>query len=149
MKIVLEETTMSINHTKRDAHDFQKDVVNKGANDLTGKTNADKFVNYMEEKYHQKQMMIEKYRLKNNRLKIEKNKLELRLKDREKAGSIHFIDFHQVRQFSKLQMKILYSYQYMYLLCYKNLKQISSNNRAVMLVLYRVLVGSFKLKIGN
>lgn len=105
LKILLDETEMRIADLQRDARDFKKEIVVEGENELTGRTMAEKVVRYMDGKLQHKEIMIEKYRLKSTILKAQKRKLEMQLKEKEKGGTLHYIDFHQVRAHKRTRRK--------------------------------------------
>jgi hypothetical protein len=75
-------------------------------NSRTGKVIAERIIRYFEDKirgkvsqiFNRKDAIIEKIRLKNVTLKVQKNKLHLQLKQKEEMGEVlHAIDFDQLQ----------------------------------------------------
>lgn len=97
LKVMLNEADLRIADIQRDAHEFQRDVVDGGrcANN-PDRYRAEKFVRYMDGKLYDQESALDKLRLKNQTLMNRKRKLEAQL-SREEETSFHFIDFHQVK----------------------------------------------------
>lgn len=66
-------------------------------NPRTGKVIAEKVTRYLDEKNRSRDTLIEKLRLKNSTLKVQKKKLDLQLKQKEEMGEVlHKVDFDQL-----------------------------------------------------
>ena len=68
LRAILEETDMAITEIRKDAFEFQREILIGGENSRTGKIEAEKVIKYREEKLRQKDMLIEKYRAKKSTL---------------------------------------------------------------------------------
>ncbi|KAF1329431.1 Coiled-coil domain-containing protein, partial [Globisporangium splendens] len=98
LRAVLEETDIRIAELKKDAYEFERDMVVGTENFRTGKTIAEKMIRYMEEKLRQKDAIVEKLRLKNATLKSQAQKIGAQLRHKEEMGdALHYIDFHQLQ----------------------------------------------------
>jgi len=98
LKAVLEETESRVAELKKDAYEFKRDVVVGGENPRSGRTVSEKVVKYMEEKLAQRDLAIDKLKLKNGNLKAAVAKAEAELKAKDEAGDVlHYIDFHQLQ----------------------------------------------------
>lgn len=98
LKAVIEETDMRIAELRKEAHEFKRDIVVGAENFRTGATMAEKVVKYMEDKLRQKDVYVEKMKLKNANTRSAIAKLEGQLKQKEEMGDVlHFIDFHQLQ----------------------------------------------------
>lgn len=84
LKVMLNETELRIGDIQRDAHDFQRDVVEGGkCKNNPERYRAEKFVRYMEGKLYDQESALDKLRLKNNTLINRKRKLEAQLSREE------------------------------------------------------------------
>ena len=54
IKAILEETDMAITEIRKDAFDFQREILVGGENSRTGKIEAERIMKYFEEKLKQK-----------------------------------------------------------------------------------------------
>lgn len=98
LKAVIEETDMRIAELRKEAHEFKRDIVVGAENFRTGATMAEKVLKYMEDKLRQKDLYVEKMKLKNASTRTAIVKLEAQLKQKEEMGDVlHFIDFHQLQ----------------------------------------------------
>ena len=98
LKAVIEETDMRISELRKEAHEFKRDIVVGAENFRTGATMAEKVLKYMEDKLRQKDVYVEKMKLKNSSTRSSIAKLEAQLKQKEEMGDVlHFIDFHQLQ----------------------------------------------------
>lgn len=68
LRAILEETDMAITEIRKDAFEFQREILIGGENSRTGKIEAEKVIKYREEKLRQKDMLIEKYKAKKTTL---------------------------------------------------------------------------------
>jgi len=62
LRAILEETDMAITEIRKDAFDFQREILIGGENSRTGKIEAEKIEKYREEKLKQKDALINKYK---------------------------------------------------------------------------------------
>merc|ERR1719350_1076301 len=71
----------------------------KGAvNQRTNRVIAERVTRYFEDKLRSRDTLIEKLRLKNSTLKVQKRKLMLQLKQKEEMGEVlHEVDFNQLK----------------------------------------------------
>jgi hypothetical protein len=98
LRSVIEETDMRISELRKEAHEFKRDIVVGAENFRTGATMAEKVLKYMEDKLRQKDVYVEKMKLKNASTRTAIAKLEGQLKQKEEMGDVlHFIDFHQLQ----------------------------------------------------
>ena len=93
----LEEIEVRSLEIKKEAYEFQRDI-SHAIHPRTGKVIAVRVVRYFEEKIRDSEATIEKLRLKNATLKVQKNKLRVQLKQKEEIGEVlHAIDFDQLQ----------------------------------------------------
>jgi len=98
LRAVLEETEIRIGELKRDAYEFKRDVVVGAENPRTGKIMSEKVTKYVDDRQAQRDVVIDKLRLKNTTLKAAIGKLEQQLSQKEEVGdALHYIDFHQLQ----------------------------------------------------
>eukprot|EP00842_Homolaphlyctis_polyrhiza_P000574 jgi/Hompol1/1517/HPOL_000923-RA len=97
-KAEIEEVEIRVSEIKKAMYEFKRDIVQQAVNQRTGKVIAERIVRYFEDKIRAKDAIIEKVRLKNVTLKVQKNKLHLQLKQKEEMGEVlHAIDFDQLQ----------------------------------------------------
>ncbi|KAL7535533.1 hypothetical protein ACHAXR_006552 [Thalassiosira sp. AJA248-18] len=97
LKVMLNETELRIGDIQRDAHDFQRDVVEGGrCTNNPERYKAEKFVRYMEGKLYDQESALDKLMLLNSTFLNKQRKLEAQL-NREEDASFHFIDYHQMQ----------------------------------------------------
>ncbi|KAI9206393.1 uncharacterized protein BJ171DRAFT_566732 [Polychytrium aggregatum] len=97
-KAEMEEVEIRIGDTKKALYEYKRDIVGQAVNSRTGKVMAERVLRYYEDKIRAKDAIIEKVRLKNATLKVQKNKLHLQLKQKEEMGEVlHAIDFDQLQ----------------------------------------------------
>ena len=80
LKAVLEECRMRMVETKKDAYDFKRDIVVAADGTKNNKINAEKIKRYAEDKLKARGTLAEKYKIKNQSLQIQINKLQEQLK---------------------------------------------------------------------
>eukprot|EP01135_Chromosphaera_perkinsii_P000507 Nk52_evm1s106 gene=Nk52_evmTU1s106 len=98
LKAIMEEADIRLVELKKASYEFRRDIVQGALNGRTGKIMAERVVRYFEEKIRAKDTLIEKLRLKNSTLKVQKNKLYLQLKQKEEMGEVLLaIDFDQLK----------------------------------------------------
>eukprot|EP01136_Pigoraptor_vietnamica_P030441 Opistho-1_new@89695 len=94
----MEEAEIRLAELKKATYDFRRDIVQGAVNPRTEKVIAEKVTRYYEDKMRQRDALIEKLRLKNSTLKVQKNKLHMQLKQKEEMGEVlHAIDFEQLK----------------------------------------------------
>nr|CAB3228139.1 coiled-coil domain-containing protein 113-like [Phallusia mammillata] len=94
----LEEAELRFSEIKKAVYEFDRDICKGSVNPRTGKVVAEKVVRYFEDKLRWRDTLIEKLRLKNSTLKVQKKKLQLQLKQKEEMGEVlHEVDFNQLK----------------------------------------------------
>jgi hypothetical protein len=103
---------MAITEIRKDAFDFQREILIGGENSRTGKIEAERIIKYREEKIRQKvgsvmkDALIEKYKAKKATLEAQIFKTENQIKKKEEMGDdLKFIDFHQLQIENKVYVK--------------------------------------------
>ncbi|XP_046340431.1 coiled-coil domain-containing protein 113-like [Haliotis rufescens] len=97
-KAIMEEADMRLAEMKKDSYEFDRDIVKGAVNQRTAKVIAEKVIRYFEDKLRARDTLIEKLRLKNSTLKVQKKKLHLQLKQKEEMGEVlHEVDFNQLK----------------------------------------------------
>ncbi|XP_071503610.1 cilia- and flagella-associated protein 263-like [Diadema antillarum] len=97
-KAIMEESDTRFAELKKSRYEFERDILKGSVNDRTKKVVAEKVVRYYEEKQRSRDALIEKLRLKNSTLKVQKKKLHLQLKQKEEMGEVlHEVDFQQLK----------------------------------------------------
>ncbi|KAJ3221348.1 hypothetical protein HK099_003574 [Clydaea vesicula] len=105
LKAEMEEVDIRVSEVKKAQFEFRRDIVQQAINQRTGKVVAERVLRYFEDKIRAKDTIIEKVRLKNATLKVQKNKLHLQLKQKEEMGEVlHAIDFDQLQIENKQYM---------------------------------------------
>nr|XP_039257133.1 coiled-coil domain-containing protein 113-like [Styela clava] len=94
----LEEAEMKIQESKKAFYEFDRDICKGSINPRTNKVIAEKVLRYYEDKLRSRDTLIEKLRLKNSTLRVQKKKLQLQLKQKEEMGEVlHEVDFNQLK----------------------------------------------------
>ncbi|XP_060600612.1 coiled-coil domain-containing protein 113-like [Ruditapes philippinarum] len=97
-KAIMEEADLRLAETKKESYEFDRDIMKGAVNQSSGKVVAEKIVRYFDDKIRSRDTLIEKLRLKNSTLKVQKKKLHLQLKQKEEMGEVlHEVDFNQLR----------------------------------------------------
>eukprot|EP00794_Sanderia_malayensis_P019227 gene19227-21154_t len=97
-KAVMEEADIRFAELKKAQYEFNRDIVTGAVNPRTNKVIAEKLMRYLEDKLRSRDTLIEKLRLKNSTLKVQKKKLQLQLKQKEEMGEVlHEVDFNQLK----------------------------------------------------
>ncbi|KAK2141456.1 hypothetical protein LSH36_1095g00096 [Paralvinella palmiformis] len=97
-KAIMEECDLRLAEMKKASYEFERDVVKGSINPRTNKVIAEKVVRYLEDKLRARGTLIEKLRLKNATLKVQKKKLHMQLKQKEEMGEVlHEVDFNQLK----------------------------------------------------
>ncbi|KAM5126405.1 cilia- and flagella-associated protein 263 [Mantella aurantiaca] len=99
-KATMEEAEIRSTEIRKAAYEFERDV-EKAA--MSGKKGGggvtpEKVLRYMEEKMSARDSLVDKLRLKNAALKIQKKKLQMQLKQKEEMGEVlNEVDFQQLK----------------------------------------------------
>jgi len=97
-KAIMEETDMRLSEMKKESYEFERDILKGSVNHRTSKVIAEKCLRYFDDKLRARDTLIEKLRLKNSTLKVQKKKLMLQLKQKEEMGEVlHEVDFNQLK----------------------------------------------------
>jgi len=97
-KAIMEETDMRLSEMKKESYEFERDILKGSVNHRTNKVIAEKCLRYFDDKLRARDTLIEKLRLKNSTLKVQKKKLMLQLKQKEEMGEVlHEVDFNQLK----------------------------------------------------
>ncbi|CAH1780224.1 unnamed protein product [Owenia fusiformis] len=97
-KAIMEEADMRLAEIKKTSYEFERDIVKGSTQGRTGKVIAEKVQRYFEDSIRSRDTLIEKLRLKNATLKVQKKKLHLQLKQKEEMGEVlHEVDFNQLK----------------------------------------------------
>jgi len=97
-KAIMEETDMRLSEMKKESYEFERDILKGSVNHRTSKVIAEKCLRYFDDKLKARDTLIEKLRLKNSTLKVQKKKLMLQLKQKEEMGEVlHEVDFNQLK----------------------------------------------------
>lgn len=105
LKAILEGTDLNIAEIRKEAFDFGR-FLSSSENGRTGKYDADKLTKYMEDKFRQKEALMDKLQLKNISLRNQIMKAESQIKHKEEMGDdLKFIDFHQLQIENKKHVK--------------------------------------------
>lgn len=95
---VMEEADIRYTEVKKAQYEFKRDIVNGAVNPRTNRVVAEKLLRSVEDKIRSKDTLIEKLRLKNSTLNVQKKKLQLQLKQKEEMGEVlHEVDFNQLK----------------------------------------------------
>ncbi|XP_062501446.1 coiled-coil domain-containing protein 113-like [Corticium candelabrum] len=94
----LEEADIRFGETKKAMYEFERDIVRGAVIQRIGKVSAERVSRYFEDKLRARDTLIEKLRLKNSTLKVQKKKLQMQLKQKEEMGEVlHEVDFNQLQ----------------------------------------------------
>ncbi|KAK7492203.1 hypothetical protein BaRGS_00016500 [Batillaria attramentaria] len=97
-KAIMEEADMRLAETKKESYEFERDIVKGSVNNRTARVIAEKVMRYFDDRLRARDTLIEKLRLKNSTLKVQKKKLHLQLKQKEEMGEVlHEVDFNQLK----------------------------------------------------
>lgn len=76
----MEEADARLAELKKSSYEFDRDVLKPAHASRTGRVVAEKAIRYFEDRIRARDALIEKLRLKNSTLKVQKKKLNLQLK---------------------------------------------------------------------
>lgn len=97
-KAVMEEADVRVVEIRKSSYEFERDIVKGSINPRTGNIMAEKLVRYFEDRLRGREALIEKLRLKNSTLKVQRQKLHMQLKQKEEMGEVlHEVDFQQLK----------------------------------------------------
>ncbi|XP_065828512.1 cilia- and flagella-associated protein 263-like [Oscarella lobularis] len=97
-RAALEEADIRLAEMKKASYEFERDILRGAINHRTGKVSAERVARYIEDKLRSRDALMEKLRLKNSTLKVQKKKLQLQLKQKEEMGEVlHEVDFRQLQ----------------------------------------------------
>lgn len=97
-KAIMEEADMRFGEIKKSSYEFERDINKGSVNARTSKVIAEKVTRYFDDKLRSRDTLIEKLRLKNATLKVQKKKLQMQLKQKEEMGEVlHEVDFNQLK----------------------------------------------------
>ncbi|XP_078687929.1 cilia- and flagella-associated protein 263-like [Branchiostoma floridae x Branchiostoma belcheri] len=97
-KAHIEEADTRLSEIRKSSYEFERDILKGGVNPRTGKVVGERATRYFEDRIRAKDTLIEKLRLKNSSLKVQKRKLQLQLKQKEEMGEVlHEVDFQQLK----------------------------------------------------
>ncbi|KAM6118099.1 cilia- and flagella-associated protein 263 [Pterocles gutturalis] len=98
LEAVIEEADVWWNDVKKAIGDFEKDIVGTISSKKGSITASEKLLRYMEEKNHQRDLLRERLRLKNDLLKDYKKKLQQQLRQKEQMGeTLDEVDLQQLQ----------------------------------------------------
>ncbi|KAH9505387.1 hypothetical protein Btru_058610, partial [Bulinus truncatus] len=98
LKAIMEEADMRLSEIKKESYEFERDIVKGSVNYRTHKVVAEKCMRYFEDKLRTRDALIEKLRLKNAQLKVQKKKLMMQLRQKEEMGEVlNEVDFNQLK----------------------------------------------------
>ncbi|XP_035251242.1 coiled-coil domain-containing protein 113 [Anguilla anguilla] len=94
----MEEAEIRLSEVKKASYEFDRDVAKVIREKKGGMMDAEKVIRYIEDRIKAKDALVEKLRLKNGALRVQKRKLELQLKQKEEVGEArHHVDFQQLK----------------------------------------------------
>uniref|UniRef100_A0A670YFL4 Cilia- and flagella-associated protein 263 n=1 Tax=Pseudonaja textilis TaxID=8673 RepID=A0A670YFL4_PSETE len=95
---ILEEADIRLVEIKRAMIEFDKDIVKTITKKKGSVIASDKVLRYMEDRIRSRDVMKEKIHLKNDSLKVQKQKMQMQLKQKEELGeALHEVDFQQLK----------------------------------------------------
>ncbi|KAH0619436.1 hypothetical protein JD844_000050 [Phrynosoma platyrhinos] len=95
---VLEEADIRRMDIKKAAADFDKEIIKTITKKKGSVIASSKVLRYMEDKMRIRDVLKEKFRLKNDSLKVQKKKMQMQLKQKEELGeALHEVDFQQLK----------------------------------------------------
>ncbi|KAG8437278.1 hypothetical protein GDO86_008109 [Hymenochirus boettgeri] len=99
LKATMEEAEVRSTETKKSLYEFERDIGKGVVSSKKGAVvSSEKIIRYMEEKIRAKDSLVDKLRLKNASLKVQKKKMKMQLKQKEEMGEIlHEADFQQLK----------------------------------------------------
>ncbi|CDQ59511.1 unnamed protein product [Oncorhynchus mykiss] len=97
-KATLEEADIQLVEVKKASYEFDRDVAKVLREKRGVMMGAEKVIRYFEDRMRAKDTLVEKLRLKNAALHVQKRKLQLQLRQKEEMGeALHEVDFQQLK----------------------------------------------------
>ncbi|XP_077145118.1 cilia- and flagella-associated protein 263 isoform X2 [Ranitomeya variabilis] len=98
-KATKEEAEIRSSEIKKAKYEFERDIARAAASNKKGERGSpEKILRYMEEKMLARDSLVDKLRLKNAALRIQKKKLQMQLKQKEEMGEVlNEVDFQQLK----------------------------------------------------
>ncbi|XP_044125882.1 coiled-coil domain-containing protein 113 isoform X2 [Bufo gargarizans] len=98
-KATMEEAEIRSSEMKKAKYEFERDVGRAAVSNKKGEgVNPEKPLRYMEEKMLARDSLVDKLRLKNAALKVQKKKFQMQLKQKEEMGEVlNEVDFQQLK----------------------------------------------------
>ncbi|XP_068115525.1 cilia- and flagella-associated protein 263 isoform X1 [Hyperolius riggenbachi] len=98
-KATMEEAEIRSAEIKKAVYEFERDIVKPALGSKKGAgLSPEKVLRYLEEKTRARDSLVDKLRLKNAALKIQKKKLQMQLKQKEEMGEVlNEVDFQQLK----------------------------------------------------
>ncbi|KAG9340782.1 hypothetical protein JZ751_020374 [Albula glossodonta] len=94
----MEEAEIRMMELKKASYEFDRDVAKVIREKKAMMMDAEKVTRYMEDRMKSKDALIEKLRLKNGALRVQKRKLDMQLRQKEEVGEArHHVDFQQLK----------------------------------------------------
>ncbi|KAM8946021.1 cilia- and flagella-associated protein 263 [Pelodytes ibericus] len=96
-KATMEEAQIRNTEIKKAFYEFERDI-GRASGEQRSAMSAEKIIRYMEEKMRARDSLVDKLRLKNTSLKVQKKKLQMQLKQKEEMGEVlNDVDFQQLK----------------------------------------------------
>ncbi|CAI9616568.1 unnamed protein product [Staurois parvus] len=98
-KATMEEAEIRSIEIRKAVYEFERDIGKAAVSSKKGRgVTPEKVLRYMEEKTRARDSLVDKLRLKNAALKIQKKKLQMQLKQKEEMGEVlNEVDFQQLK----------------------------------------------------
>ncbi|XP_040265935.1 coiled-coil domain-containing protein 113 isoform X1 [Bufo bufo] len=98
-KATMEEAEVRSSEMKKAKYEFERDIGRAAVSNKKGEgVNPEKSLRYMEEKMLARDSLVDKLRLKNAALKVQKKKFQMQLKQKEEMGEVlNEVDFQQLK----------------------------------------------------
>ena len=98
LKALLEESDIAMKELRKEAIDFQRNIIEEAENVKTNRIDASKLVKYRQKKIKEKDNNIQKMEVKMTALKSKLSKLNSKVKKKDFGNEdLKFIDFHQLQ----------------------------------------------------
>ncbi|KAL2093680.1 hypothetical protein ACEWY4_010992 [Coilia grayii] len=98
LKATLEEADVRLVEVKKTSNEFDRDVAKVLREKKGAMMGAEKVIRYFEDRMRAKDTLVEKLRLKNAALHVQKRKLILQMRQKEEMGEVlHEVDFQQLK----------------------------------------------------
>ncbi|KAM4721173.1 cilia- and flagella-associated protein 263 isoform 2-T2 [Rhinophrynus dorsalis] len=98
LKDSMEEAEIRSAEIKKAMYEFERDIGKAAVHSKKGTgVSPEKVMRYMEEKTRARDSLVDKLRLKNATLKVQKKKMQMQLKQEEMGEVLHEVDFQQLK----------------------------------------------------